>query len=118
MSFADPAVVTYNAVAKNLGRVNQDSNGADYFYDGTTEKFFLQTRHTIPPKGGVGESHMIRLDVEYYDANSLYLRKGSVWLAARSYDSAQNSTTLGYSMAALVSFMTGGNQTKLLAREY
>jgi len=117
MSFTDPMAFTYNAVVKNLARVNQDANGSDFFYDGTTEKFSAAVRHTIPPKGGIGESHMLRLDVEYYDANSLYLRKGSVWLAAKSYDSAQNSTTLGYSMAALVSYLTSGNQTKLLARE-
>jgi hypothetical protein len=117
MSFTDPMAITYNAVVKNLIRTNQDSNGSDWFYDGITEKFAMTVRHTIPPKGGVGESHMIRFDTEYYDANSIYLRKGSVWLAAKSYDSAQNSTTLKYSTSALVSFLASGIQDKLLARE-
>lgn len=117
MSFADPLALTYNAVAKNLVRVNQDSNGSDFFLDGGTEKFSAAIRHTIPAKGQVGESHMLRLDVDHYDANSVYIRRGSVWVVAKSYDTAQNSTTMGYALASLVGLLSAGNQSKLLARE-
>lgn len=117
MAFTDPLTITYNAVAKQLVRVNQDKNGADFYLDGTTERFSVAVRHTLPDKAGLGESHMIRLDVDYFDGSSVYVRRGSVWLAARSYDSSQNSTTLGYSANALVGFLTSGNITKLLGRE-
>lgn len=117
MSFSDPLSITYNAAAKATVRVNQDANGSDFYLDGGTAKYSISIRHTRPNKVGIGESHMVRLDVDEFDANGIYVRRGSVWLAAKSYDQAQNSTTLGYAVNALVGLLTTTNVAKLLARE-
>lgn len=117
MSFADPMAITYNAVAKSLVRVNQDNTGSDFFKDDGTLKFGASIRHTIPKRGGFGESHMIRLDVDEHDANGIYVRRGSVWTVAKTFDATQNSTNLGYALNALVGFLTTANVAKLLARE-
>lgn len=115
--FADPFPVTYNAVVKNLVRINQDSNGSDYYLDGGLEKFSMSIRHTIPAKGGSGESHLIRLDVDHHDANGVYLRRTSAWTVLKTFDSTQDTTKSGYASNALAGALSGANITKLLARE-
>jgi len=44
--FADPAVVTINAVAKNLVRINQDKYSSEYLLRTATEEFRLNLRNT------------------------------------------------------------------------
>lgn len=115
--FVDPLPITYNGATKNLVRTNNDNGGSDYYLDGGTEKFSLQIRHTIPPRGGAGESHMIRLDVDHHDANGVYIRRTSAWTVSKTFDNTQDTTKLSYALAGLLSSLTAGNQTKLLARE-
>nr|UJQ85342.1 MAG: hypothetical protein 2 [Leviviridae sp.] len=117
MAFGDPIAITYNAVAKNLVKINQDSYGAEYYLDEGTTRFHLSIKHTIPPKGAPGESHLIRLDVETYDADDILLRTSSAWLVAKTFDGKQNTTTSDYVCQALVDLLTDGNVDKLLARE-
>nr|UJQ85934.1 MAG: hypothetical protein 2 [Leviviridae sp.] len=116
MSFADPITVTYNSVSKDLARVNQDSGGSDFYLDDGDIKFHCRIRHTIPPKGGDGESHMFRLDAEVYD-NGVYKRTDSVWLAMRTDDGPQSSVDLQYLASALAGFMGSGVIAKLTSRE-
>jgi hypothetical protein len=53
--FADPAVVTINAVAKNLVRINQDKYSSEYMLRTTTDEFRLNLRNTsyLDKKRGV-----------------------------------------------------------------
>lgn len=53
--FADPAVVTINAVAKNLVRINQDKYSSEYLLRSSTEEFRLNIRNTsyLDKKRGV-----------------------------------------------------------------
>lgn len=44
--FADPAVVTINAVAKNLVRINQDAYSSEYLLRTTTEEYRLFIRNS------------------------------------------------------------------------
>jgi hypothetical protein len=44
--FADPAVVTINAVAKNLVRINQDKYSSEYLLRTATEEFRLNIRNS------------------------------------------------------------------------
>jgi hypothetical protein len=115
--FADPLAITYNAAAKNLNRINQDGYTSEYFLDGTTLKFTASVKHTIPAKGGSGESHMLRLDVDTYDASGVYVRRCSAWVVAKTFDNSQNSTDLGYALDALITALTTTNKAKLLGRE-
>ena len=53
--FADPAVVTINAVAKNLVRINQDKYSSEYLLRTATEEYRLNIRNSTytDKKGGV-----------------------------------------------------------------
>jgi len=116
--FADPLAITYNSVVKNLNRVNQDNKGSDYYLDDGTEKFSASVRHTIPARGGSGESHMIRLDVDHHDATSgAFLRRVSTWTVTKTFDAVQDTTKSSYCLGALVAALTSTIQGKLLARE-
>jgi hypothetical protein len=44
--FADPSVVTINAVAKNLVRINQDKYSSEYLLRSSTEEFRLNIRNS------------------------------------------------------------------------
>lgn len=46
MSIADPAVVTVNAVAKNLVRISFDGNSSSYRLRSATDEFTLNIRNT------------------------------------------------------------------------
>lgn len=116
--FADPLSITYNSVSKSLKRVNQDSNGSDYYLDDGTEKFSLSIRHTIPPRGGAGESHMIRLDVDHFDATTgEYLRRTSSWNVIKTFDAVQVSADSENTTLALAAMLDATNVGKLAGRE-
>lgn len=118
MAFADPLQITYNAVTKDLVRVNQDGYGAVYYLDDGTEKYTMSVKHTIPPRGQPGESHLMRLDVEIFDSDGVYLRTDTAWMVTKTTDAVQSSTQLGYAADALSALMTAANVAKLNAREH
>jgi len=115
----DTIVVTYNAVNKTLVKVNQDSYGADYFLDDSAAsmKHYLKVRHTIPAKGKVGESHMMRYDVEFLDGTGAVTRTASSWGVMLTQDATQDLTSSQRVQAGLLTALTSGNSTKLLGRE-
>lgn len=116
--FADPITITYNSVTKDLNRINNDNFGSDYFLDDTTLKFSLSIRHTIPVKGGTGESHMIRLDVDEYDGDGVFVRRTTSWQVIKTFDAAQDSTVAGYVAQALTDYVDStGIITKLVGRQ-
>jgi hypothetical protein len=112
----DPLPVTYNAVVKNLVRVNQDNYGSAYYLEDGDLRFRLSVKHTIPATGDDGESHLCRLDVEHYSAG-VYVRTASAWGVIRTDGAIQDSTSSSRAALALQTAMTAGNITKLLSRE-
>lgn len=117
MALADPVVVTYNAVAKNLVRINQDAYGSEYYLEDGTERFTLKVQHTVPPKGGANESHMVRLDVEHYDAEGALLRVSSAWTVIKTFDGKQDSTSSDRVTQALVDLLSDAFILKVIGRE-
>lgn len=115
----DTIGITYNAVAKTLSKVNQDSYGADYYLDDSTNlmRFYLKIRHTIPARGKSGESHMLRLDVEFYDSAGTLLRTVSAWNVMVTNDGVQDYTSSQRVQAAMLTAATTANTNKLLGRE-
>jgi hypothetical protein len=77
----------------------------------------MSIKHTIPPKGESGESHLCRLDVDYYDAENVLLRTSSAWTVIKTFDGVQLATASDNTTQALVDFLTDGNIDKLIARE-
>jgi hypothetical protein len=118
MAFSDPIALAYDAGVVNLNRINQDSFGATYFGEATNKRITATVKHTIPPRGGSGESHMFRLDVEHYDATTLaYTRTASAWIAIRTDDNTQDAEMSEDVTEAIVDFLTDPNITKLVSRQ-
>lgn len=116
----DTIGITYNAVAKTLVRVNQDNYGADYFLDDSANqmKYYLKVRHTVPAKGKFGESHMMRLDIEYLDSTTgAVVRTASSWGVMLTQDNTQDLVSSQRLQAALLTALTPTNSTKMLGRE-
>lgn len=114
---SEPITVTYNTVAKQLPRVNQDNNGSDYYLDDGQQKYKLSVRHTIPARGAGGESHMVRLDVEQYDTDGAYLRTASAWTVLKTWDQSQDTAESDYAAQALVDLTDDTFIDQILARE-
>lgn len=118
---ADPIPVTYNAVAKNLVRVNQDSFGSEYYLDDSTNlmRFTLKVNHTIPKKVGGVESHVMKLTIEHLNAvnPTIVDRTTNQWLVFRTDGGSQDFTTSKRALAALLTATTVANTDKMLGRE-
>lgn len=116
----DTIALTYNAVVKTLVKVNQDNYGADYFLDDSTNlmKHYLKVRHTVPTKGKFGESHMMRLDIEFLDGTTgAVTRTASSWGVMLTQDTTQDLVSSQRTQAAFLTAFTATNTTKMLGRE-
>jgi hypothetical protein len=109
--------LTVATVAKDLARVTAGNYTATYFKDDGTEHYTMTVKHTVPPAGKYGESHLLRVDCDYHDAEGLYLRRESAWIVLRSEDAAQNSTTLDNLAQALIDFCSDAIIDQLVGRE-
>jgi hypothetical protein len=117
MSLSDPIALTYNAVATNLNRINQDNFGAVYYGESAAgERITLTVKHTIPPRGESGESHLARLDVEQYASGEL-VRTTSAWCVIKTGDAIQDQESSEDAAEALVAFLTAANITKVVSRQ-
>lgn len=117
MSLSDPVVLAYDGGNLNFARINQDNYGAEYYVVSGTKRLTLSIKHTKPAAGEPGESHLIRLDVEHYDANGLLLRKASAWTVIRTDLGIQDQESSEDVTEALVALLTAGNITKFVGRE-
>lgn len=92
----------YAGASVTLDRINQDSYASEYFGEATDVKITLKISHTIPPRGGSGESHLVRLDVEHYDTEGTYVRTSSAWTVIKTFDNTQDSDASNDAATALV----------------
>lgn len=115
----EPIAITYNAVVKNLVRVNQDSFGAVYYLDDTANlmRFTLSVKHTIPAAGAFPESHLMRLDVDMLNVDGSLLRTVTSWGVMKTDTSQQDLVTSQRVQAAFLTAWTSANTNKLLGRE-
>lgn len=113
----DTITLTWNALSKVLNKINQDNYGAEYYLEDGTRRFTLSVKHTIPAKGKPGESHLVRLDVEVYDANGVLLRTSSAWSVIRTDTGIQDQEESEDAAEALVAFLTAANITKIVGRQ-
>lgn len=110
--------LTVNAVAKVLGRINDsEPYSSTYFLEDGLDDYELTIKHTVPStRGASKESHLVRLNVTSYDASGVVLRKQSTWTVMEASIGRQDSTTLGYFVAALSTWVST-NKALILARD-
>lgn len=118
MAFADPITFAYDAGTVTLNRVNQDNFGAVYFGTGTNLTVTMTVKHTIPAIGKDGESHLCRVDIDYFDASTgSFKRRVSAWCAIRTDGAPQDQENAEDVTESLVDFLSDANITKLVGRQ-
>jgi hypothetical protein len=111
--------LSVNSVDKILKRVNDsEPYSSTYFLEDGDFDFELNIKHTVPKTRGVSkESHLVRLNVTEYDATTgEILRVQSTWEVMEASTGRQDSTTLGYYVAALNTWVST-NKALILARD-
>jgi len=120
MALADPLVVTYNAVAKNLNRINQDAYTATYYLDDSSNnmKFTATVKHTLQKTGAFPESHLMRLDVEFLDSvTKKTVSIVSSWGVMKTDLAGQDLVTSQRVQAAFLTAWVTANTDKILTRQ-
>lgn len=120
MSFADPSVVTVNAVAKNLIRINQDGYSSEYLLRSALDEYRLKIRNTsyVEKSRGVAiDRHNVELVHTVFPvapATLSTIRKVYVVI-----ENQQGDTLLDprYTAAGLLVFLTNANIDKLMNLE-
>jgi hypothetical protein len=115
--FADPAVVTVNAVAKNLIRINQDGYSSEYLLRAAGEEFRMRIRnssYTDKKRGGRVDRHTVELVNEVYavaPAIRSTIRKTYVVI---ENDVGDTLTDPIYVASALLTFLTAGSNANIV----
>lgn len=107
MTIANPLVVTVNAVAKNLVRINQDSYGSEYLLKSSTEEFRMKIRHSkeaVSSSGLQFDRHNVELSqVIYATESAAEIRRTIYFVLRTSYN--DDPTAVGYLGVALGDLM-------------
>lgn len=109
MTIANPLVITYNAVAKNLPRINMDNYGSEYLLQETLQEFRVKIRHQkeSPKDGVVYDRHNVELTHVLY-ATATDPAKTTVEYVVIRNVLAETATELGYLNGALTGLLTSG----------
>lgn len=109
--------ITFNATSVTLTKVRENDYTSEYRGEDGQYKFVMSVKHQIVPRGTFGDSHMIRLDVEKYDAEGIYVRTTSYWRVIKTFDNSQDAADCGYAAAALDGLVGASFVTKLITGE-
>nr|UJQ85583.1 MAG: hypothetical protein 2 [Leviviridae sp.] len=118
--FADPAVITVNAVAKNLVRINQDKYSSEYLLRSATDEFRLNIRNTsyTDKKRGVAiDRHNVELIQTVFPvapATTSIVRKTYVVIENQVGDTLADPRELA---KGLLAFLTTMQIDKLMNQE-
>lgn len=116
MSFADPAVLTVNSVAKNLVRINQDSYSSEYRLRSSDDEFRMKVRNTTytdKARAIQVDRHNVELVHEVYPvspATKSTIRKTYFVL---ENDRGDTLTDPVYAASALCAFLTASSSANL-----
>jgi hypothetical protein len=118
MAFSDPITFAYDAGNITLNRVSSGNFQSVWFGVGTDLTVTMTIKHTVPAVGADGESHLCRVDIDYFDATTgAFKRRASAWTSARTDGMPQNSENSEDVLEALVDFLSDANITKLVTRQ-
>jgi thermostable 8-oxoguanine DNA glycosylase len=121
--FADPAVVTINAVAKNLVRINQDKYSSEYLLRSATgeHRLFIRNTTRFDKKRAVQvDRHNIELIETVFAVPTVspsYERKIYVVVENQQGDTLTDPLNVALGLLAYLSASSGANITKMLNSE-
>lgn len=118
--FADPAVVTVNAVAKNLVRINQDQYSSEYLLRSATDEFRLRIRNTTyaDKRRGVDidrhNCELIHTVFPVAPATLSTIRKVYTVVENQKGDTLTDPTNVAAGLFAFLTASTNANITKMM----
>jgi hypothetical protein len=109
MTIANPLVVTYNTVAKNLPRINQDNYGSEYFLNDGTLTFRVKIRHSLEAADKSGfqhDRHNVELTVTTLATSTVPESFVQFYTVFRDNPSQSSLVVNGYAAAAFLGLTT------------
>lgn len=108
MAFANPLVLTVNAVAKNLDKINQDNYGSEYYLRETTQDWRVKIRHS-EDKAVTGTGKVHRANITFTQtvfavapATVDNVRSVSITVTSGKADTAVDVGYVGAALSALM----------------
>lgn len=103
--------LTWGVDPVTLTKIREGGYSSEYFGSfvtatGRTQKFMLSVKHTLPKVPGSGDSHLIRLDVEYYETDGSFMKDFSIWTVIRSSTITPTKGDVDFLNKGLQSLMT------------
>lgn len=123
MSFADPAVVTINAVAKNLVRINQDKYSSEYLLRTATNEYRLNIRNTSyldKSRGVTIDRHNVELVETVFPvapSTTSIRRKCYVVIENQQGDTLTDPVNVSLGILTFLTASSGANVTKMMNLE-
>lgn len=115
MSIPNPLVITVNAVAKNLPRINMDNYGSEYFLREATQSFRVKIRHSkeaVQKSGVQYDRHNVEITHTIFgtggDPDSV-----RIFVLIIRHEEEVSTTELGHIQSALNGLLTSGFVTDL-----
>jgi hypothetical protein len=111
--------MTYDSESISLNRINQDNYSAEYFGENAAgdQRLTLTVKHTIPARGGDQESHLVRLDVEHFDSEGLYVHSSSAWIVIKTFDGVQIATDSINAYDGLIDVLDASTVAAIVGRQ-
>jgi hypothetical protein len=122
MAFADPAVVTINAVAKNLVRINQDAYGSTYRLRSATDDITMIVKNSsyFSKKLGVQlDRHSVDITQTVFatGSNPAFTRHCYVVLENQQGDTLTDPVYMASGLLSFLTASTNANLNKLMNSE-
>lgn len=120
MSFADPAVVTINAVGKNLVRINQDGYSSEYRLRSSTDEYCLRIRNTqyLDKKRNVvidrHNAELIHTVFPVAPSTVSVIRKSYAVIENQQGDTLTDPTNVAAGLFTFLTASTNANITKMM----
>ncbi|DAD50599.1 coat protein [ssRNA phage Gephyllon.1_25] len=123
MSFADPAAITINGVAKNLVRIRQDGYSSEYLLRSTTDELRFNIRNTsyMDKKRKVmidrHNAELVQTVFPVAPAVLSTVRKVYLVIENQQGDTLTDPLNVALGMLAYLSASSGANVTRMLNLE-
>jgi len=121
--FADPAVVTINAVAKNLVRINQDKYSSEYLLRSATDEIRLNIRNSTRTDKARGVSidrhnaEIVQTVFPVAPSTTSIVRKAYVVIENQAGDTLTDPTNVAAGLLAFLTATSNANITKMMNSE-
>jgi hypothetical protein len=123
MSFADPAVITVNGVAKSLVRIRQDGYSSEYLLRTATDEYRLNVRNTsyVDKKRGVSidrhNAELLHTVFPVAPATLSTVRKAYVVIENQKGDTLTDPTNDAVGLLSFLTASSAANVTKMMNLE-